>query len=80
MSDPLEDTVSRLVRTIEYNTGNGLPDAISATQVRVLLCGRRSRTPESVDKAIRVALKRGDIIEQDGKYAPADPHAYRKYL
>jgi hypothetical protein len=35
---------------------------------------------EAVNRAIATALERGDLVEQNGKYAPASPDTYQRYI
>lgn len=80
MSSAIDEMVDRVVRTVEYNTGNGGSEAISATQIRVHLCANSTYPVEAINQAIAAVLERGDLVEQNGKYAPASPDTYRKYL
>ncbi|ADJ16673.1 hypothetical protein HacjB3_16616 (plasmid) [Halalkalicoccus jeotgali B3] len=72
--------IGRVVRTVEYNTGNGGSEAISTAQIRVHLCANSIYPVEAVNRAIATALERGDLVEQNGKYASASSDTYRKYL
>ncbi|WP_122088748.1 hypothetical protein [Halalkalicoccus subterraneus] len=80
MSDATDEMIGRVVRTVEYNTGNDGSEAISAAQIRVHLCANSTYPVEAVNQAIATALERGDLVEQNGNYAPASPDTYRKYL
>ncbi|KYH23795.1 hypothetical protein HAPAU_38740 [Halalkalicoccus paucihalophilus] len=80
MSDATDEMIGRVVRTVEYNTGNGASEAISAAQIRTHLCANSIYPVEAVNRAIATALERGDLVEKNGKYASASPDTYRKYL
>lgn len=67
-----EQIVDRVVRTVEYNTGGGSPEAIDAHHVRVHLCVNGEYLVEAVTNAITAAVKRGDLVEREGGYATAD--------
>lgn len=77
-----EDMIGRIVRTVEYNTGDGGPEAIDATQIRVHLCANGNYPVDDVNRAIAAALERGDLVEHEEKngYVTADPETYRKYI
>jgi hypothetical protein len=74
------DMIGRVVRTVEYNTGDGGPETIGAHNIRTHLCANATYPVEEVNRAIRDALERGDLVEREDGYVPADADTYRKYL
>lgn len=78
--DDDEEMIGRVVRTTEYNTGDGGPEAIGAHNIRVHLCANSKYPVEEVNKAIATALERGDLVEQEDGYVPAKSDTYRQYL
>lgn len=63
-------------RVIEHNTDSSGPDSISATRIHVHLCANSSYPIEVVNQTITAALERGDLVEENGEYAPASPDTY----
>ncbi len=51
-----EDMISRVVRTVKYNTGKGESGTISATQIRVHFGANSAYPVKTVNQAIVTAL------------------------
>ena len=71
-----DEVIDRVVRTVEYNTGDGGPNAIDVAQIRVHLCANSQYPIKEVNQAIVAALERGDLVEQEDGYVPAEPETY----
>lgn len=59
MVDATAEMIGWVVRTVEYNTGHGGSEAISAAQIRLHLCANSTYPIEAVNQAIATALECG---------------------
>lgn len=57
------ELLHRVLRVIEYQTGEPQPPGVTERAIREVLCSKAGEDPEAVSKALRAAVENGLVLD-----------------